>query len=1285
MTTFFTAAYNFFKSRRAFLFIAVLIIVGVASFQVSRIQMKEDITEMLPDNESSARLNFMLNNSRFLEKMVILISVADSAAQSPTTIIEFANRISDSLKSEHFIKYIHEVEDKIPAGIITDQYDHIISNLPVYLTEQDYVWLDSLLKDENMGATVKRNYKTLLTPASSMMKKFIAKDISGISGRVFKRLENLQLESSFIVKDEHLFTKDEKNLLVFVIPDLSANETSSNAIFLEELDVLFDALQRAEGGKFSARYYGALPIAVGNSKQVKSDLIITMSIAILLIIVVLFTVLKKPSVFLVIFLPSIFGGIVSLAFIQWFSGSISVISLGMGAALIGITADYAIHYFTHFKRVQDPVKVVRDLVMPIVLSSLTTAAAFLCLLYVSSRSLHGIGIFASISVLAAALFALLVLPHLVRKKVTASDENENVIVEKTKPIIALDRKWLAVLIIFAGAGPMWYLASGVDFEDDMSKYNFMDENILDSRGIMQGHNDTTTRNMFLIHAGNTLDEAIYGREQSNSFLDSLQIAGAIEKYTDPGVVLVSLKEQNKRIALWNSYWSEKRKAEKIHSLDSLLDVYGISNKLLENFSALIQKKYSVIPMDSLIEKNALVGNYYIDTDTTKALFTILKTKKTEAERVEKSVVSSPSVFLFEKDIVMKNLLLVVRSDYSLLLRYSLIVVFIILLLVYGRIELTLIMYIPLVVGWIWTLGLMGLFGLKYTVFNIIVTTFIFGLGIDYCVFIMQGLVQRYKFGVDNLRSYQISILLSAATTIIGFGVMAFAKHPALNSMAYAAIIGIVSVVISAFTLQPLLFRWFVEYRGKNRNVPLTLIDNLVSIYTFLLFLIGVIYQTLLGLVLFGIIPNKSKRLKYIYHVSLMWVSRYIIYAVFTCRKKVIDKRKDTFTKPAILVCNHQSHIDVLMVLMLHPKIVVLTNNWVQNNIFYGKMIRYADFYNVSENGYEEALSFVTEKVNDGYSVLVFPEGSRSADQKIKRFHKGAFYLAEVLKMDIQPLLIHGIGSLITKGEPILKSGQATIKILPRILATDNSYGTGYREVSKNIRRMYAKEYENLRKEIETPEYHFNRLLRNYLYKGPILEWYLRIKVKMEDYYRFFHELLPLEGRITDMGCGYGFLPYMLTYLSEQRVVTGIDYDEEKINVASKSITKGKNLEFFHGDAVYWDYEKSDAIILNDILHYLPQDDQQRVIRKSVEALNPEGILVIRDGNSERGRKHWGTRYTEFMSTRILKFNKTVNKLHFTSRTRIMDAARDLNCDFELVDKTTFTSNEIYILRKRKTA
>jgi O-methyltransferase involved in polyketide biosynthesis len=108
----------------------------------------------------------------------------------------------------------------------------------------------------------------------------------------------------------------------------------------------------------------------------------------------------------------------------------------------------------------------------------------------------------------------------------------------------------------------------------------------------------------------------------------------------------------------------------------------------------------------------------------------------------------------------------------------------------------------------------------------------------------------------------------------------------------------------------------------------------------------------------------------------------------------------------------------------------------------------------------------------------------------------------------------------------------------------------------------------------------------------------------------------------------------------------------------------------------------DAIIISDVLHYLQPDEQEELIAKCIHNLNENGILIVRDGDADLGKRHKGTVLSEYFSTKAFKFNKTSDKpLSFFSSTRLREIAARNNASVEQIDNTRFTSNIIFVLRK----
>jgi len=191
---------------------------------------------------------------------------------------------------------------------------------------------------------------------------------------------------------------------------------------------------------------------------------------------------------------------------------------------------------------------------------------------------------------------------------------------------------------------------------------------------------------------------------------------------------------------------------------------------------------------------------------------------------------------------------------------------------------------------------------------------------------------------------------------------------------------------------------------------------------------------------------------------------------------------------------------------------------------------------------------------------------------------------------------------------------------------------------------------------------------------------MRVKVRLEKSYTSFHQLLPKQGDILDVGCGYGFMSYILHFTEPARNITGIDYDEEKTTVAAHCFSKDEGINFEHADIATYNFAQYDGIIMADMLHYLQPEQQHAVIKKAMHSLKPNGTLIIRDGDKEREEKHKGTKLTEFFSTKLFGFNKTTGAgLSFLSASTIHQIANENGMHCREIDETRYTSNVVFVI------
>lgn len=1280
MDRIFITIYNYFSRHRSAFYIIFLTLFLLLTLGASQVKLEEDVSKFFPKDKKIEKLNEVFQNSKFMEKMIILVSLKDSTKESqPDSLIAYTNELVEAIDRD-LKPYIKKINYKVDDEIALTMFGTLYKHLPVFLDEKDYTEIDSLIQPAVITQTLENDYRQLVSPAGIVLKRMIAKDPVGISMLAVKKLKGLQFDENFELYDNYIVTKDHRHLLFFLVPVYPSNDTGHNSKMVEALDELLGKAN-TKHSTVESLYFGAAAVAAGNAQQLRKDTILTLSLMMVLLFIFLFGFLRKKRAPLIILVPVLFGALFSLASIYFIQGSISVIAIGAGSVILGIAVNYSLHFLTHLRHAGDVREVIKDLVQPMTIGSITTVLAFFCLQFVNAGVLRDLGLFAGFSLIGAALCSLIFLPQLVSDKFFG-DVQHNTWLDKLA-MRRFDSNRYVVFGILILTPVFFYFAQQVKFDSDMNNLNFMNQKLKQGQEQLNRINKFSLSSLYVVTDGNNLEEALRNNENINPILNKLKGEGIVSKISSVSSFIVSDSLQRVRIERWKLYWDNQKKEDLGRTLRFEAAKLKFSPVIVSNFDSLLSRDYTIAKQ---VDLNTIRANFfddYINERPGKAsIVTLVKIDPTQKEALYHQLQSHPHVQGLDKQMLTNMFVKFVNADFNFIVTFTSILVFVALLIAYGRIELTLITFVPMLITWIWILGIMALVGIEFNIVNVMISTFIFGLGDDYSIFIMDGLQQEYRTGRESLPSIKTSIFLSAITTISGLGVLIFAQHPALKSIAAISIIGIVCVFVMSQTIEPFFFRMMISGPASRGETPRTISRTLKSCIPYVYFIVGIFFFTILGFIMFRLLPFNRERMKVTFHYLLSKFTGFIFPISLGGRKTVICDQNFNFEKPAIIIANHQSFLDILSTISLTPKILIVTSEWVWNSPVMGFVVRLAEYYPVAE-GAEENIERMRERIKEGYSVLVFPEGTRSPDRKLKRFHKGAFYMAEKLGVDILPLIIHGSGNLIAKNELYVDKGTMTLKFLPRITPDDKRFGVTYSERTKLISRYFKEEYKKLANELETPVYFRRKVISNYLFKGPVLEWYMRIKLSLEKNYEPFERLIPKTASVLDLGCGYGFLCYMLHFLSEDRQITGIDYDEEKIITANHCYSKNDRINFEQSDiTTYIINKKYDVIIIADVLHYLTPDNQIMMLRKSFAAIAPGGVLIVREGNKDMAERHKGTQLSEFFSVRVMGFNKSTNELNFMSGETIRQEADKFGFKVEIVDDTKFTSNVIFVIRNQ---
>lgn len=139
-------------------------------------------------------------------------------------------------------------------------------------------------------------------------------------------------------------------------------------------------------------------------------------------------------------------------------------------------------------------------------------------------------------------------------------------------------------------------------------------------------------------------------------------------------------------------------------------------------------------------------------------------------------------------------------------------------------------------------------------------------------------------------------------------------------------------------------------------------------------------------------------------------------------------------------------------------------------------------------------------------------------------------------------------------------------------------------------------------------------------------------------------LLPDEGRILDIGCGFGLFSAYFGQTQPARRIVGVDPDARRIAMARRvSASLGLENQFIAGDArdVALEGQFAGAYVL-DVMHHIPADDQLPMLERLRDLLAPRGVLVVKDITTE---PHLGLKFTELMDRAMVGWDEPLAYRH----------------------------------------
>lgn len=819
--------YRFFRNHRIVFWVSMIALYVFCGYFASKIHLEEDINKLMPSSKNedgSTKLAFA--NLRIKDKTFLLFEGRNGA--SVEEIVEACDAFIDSLAYKNTDlgpdqQVVENIFYKLPDELMFDVVDYLSAHLPAYIDTGIYAGLDTLLTYRHMEQQMRINNSDLQRPVGSMFPELIQMDPVGMRSLLMEQLKPLTegAAGSYQTVDGHFFVPDSSVCVAFITPMYSGTNTGQgSALFhllndqIAEFSVSYPDIKISYHGTPASGFY--------NSSQIKSDLKGTIIGALILVLLFITICFRKANTIPLLLLPVGFGTLFGLAVMYFIKGQFSLLSLGIGAVVLGVALTYVLHVMTHYKYVGDPEQVLRDQVKPVCLGCLTTIGSFMGLIFVRTELLQDFGLFASFAIAGTTAWSLIFLPQLLhmgenkvnRRAFALIDRINAYPFDRKKPLIFV---LLAATIVCIG----FYIAGGNRFDTDMHNLGYKAENVTYSENLLRNKTYTGDKSKYFVTSGVTMEEAIANFGVMADKLDSLQTIGLVKSYTHTDQLFIPLAVQQQRIDAWKAFWNEERLQLTQKLINETAPQAGLRPEAFQSFFDLATADYAP---DPLYEANIIPEGYqstlmeqsyngeYLCFTSVRCENDTLRSKDSHYHRICDAIAALPNTLVLDTYYYTTDTLYQLNDNFNVLQVVSMLFVFMVLLFSFrGNIKYTLLGFMPILLSWLTVLGAMAIFDVQFNLINIIISTFIFGIGVDYSIFVMDGLMGG-KENARLLAYHKTAIFFSAVILIVTVSSMLFAEHPAIRSVGFPTLAGLISAVVLAYVLQPAIFRWINKKR-----------------------------------------------------------------------------------------------------------------------------------------------------------------------------------------------------------------------------------------------------------------------------------------------------------------------------------------------------------------------------------------------------------------------------------------------------------------------------------------
>ncbi len=782
---FIAVCYQALEARRGWLLLGCLLMVVAAAGFLTRIQVADSIVAMLPDGDVQVKRDFdLLQKTPFARKLVILLQAEDGVSEKE--LISGTQRLSFLLPKELF--------KNVQSGPGNLQNFQLVQQLPAYFPvladEADLGLIADKLTPEQVDRQMAENLAMLMQPQGIAVKQQIQSDPLGLNSLALRKLMYINPLPGVRIEQGTFLSDDRQSSLILADTDIIITDPVGGK-------QLMDGFRLAKAGLpkgISATLLSGHPYTLANTEVIKSDMnqvLLVSGLGLLAIFVVFLRRWQALAVFLLPFVSMVIGLLVT----SWFYRPLSGITIGFGAVLLGITIDYGLHvYFALRCGSSSRKELLVALSRPVLFGGLTTLIAFAVLLRSELPGQRQLAVFAVAGIVTALVLALLVLPHFIGKNEPTGWQPQRFrrhLFERRPRLRWLVLGCWLLIMVFSAVE-----AQQLSINGELKRLSYVPPELNRAEQAMADHWGNMRGRAMLFAQGEDLESALQHSEQVWQVLKQHQLDEVAVGLTP---LLLSAQTQRKNAEQWQAYWSQEQPlAEEL--LADAGRKFGFTAQAFTPFIKRLEQEPQLLNLETLTSwgMGPLVENFIQQDADGVRLLTLIPDRPDVLSRVEEELKEIPGITLVSQSRFGRQLSQAIAMDFSQFISFAGLAVVLLLVILFRRLSDVLLAILPVLSGLLFMFGGMTWLGLEMNLFNVVASILIIGLGVDYGIFMTCHSRQS-----EDLASSR-AVLVSGLTTLVGFGALVIARHPAMNSIGITVLLGIAAAVPTAVLVIPAL-------------------------------------------------------------------------------------------------------------------------------------------------------------------------------------------------------------------------------------------------------------------------------------------------------------------------------------------------------------------------------------------------------------------------------------------------------------------------------------------------